>query len=305
MACEFAPTSLSDWAPVWGLREVKSSTQPKDEHYDDIAIQLYVLRGSGVQIGSVELIHVNGNYVGDDGPIVWREYFARIDVNAAVEGRLAGLAGIVSEQHAVLQRPRAPRVQPAHHCHVPFSCEFWDRCTARKPDDWIFNLPLLRQRGFEQLRKAGIQSIGQIPRGFRLTERQAVIRRVVRSGREHVSKGLSRALRGFGPPAVYLDFETMNPAVPLYPGTSPYQRIPFQWSLHELDRRDTLTHREFLADAATDPRPAFIASLLEATQASTLPIIVYSSFEKSVLDEMAALFPKHRRAIGKTQEAPS
>ena len=28
----------------------------------------------------------------------------------------------------------------------------------------------------------------------------------------------------------------MSPAIPLYPGTRPFQRIPFQWSLHHVDK---------------------------------------------------------------------
>ena len=44
---------------TWGLREVKSSTGPKDNHYDDIAVQLHVLNGVGIALSSIELLHVN------------------------------------------------------------------------------------------------------------------------------------------------------------------------------------------------------------------------------------------------------
>jgi hypothetical protein len=47
----------------WGLREVKSSSGLKDHYLDDIALQAYVLRGSGVVISSIELLHVNTAYV--------------------------------------------------------------------------------------------------------------------------------------------------------------------------------------------------------------------------------------------------
>ena len=57
-------------------------------------------------------------------------------------------------------------------------------------------------------------------------------------------------------PASFLDFETINPAIPLYIGTRPYERIPFQWSLHVLDGSGNLTHREFLNPDAEDPAGA-------------------------------------------------
>jgi len=287
-------------AYTWGLREVKLSTELKDEHYDDIAIQLYVLSGTGIKVRSIELIYVNKNYIrGTD--IDWRKFFARANVRTDAEAKLPALNKLVAGQQAILRRPGAPNVQPAHHCHTPVPCEFWDRCTARKPNDWIFYLPRLAQKRFDELHKAGITSIRRIPKSFALTLRQDIIRNVLKSGREYISTDLAAALKGFEPPAFYLDFETMNPVVPLYPGTSPYQRIPFQWSLHHIGSEGKLTHNEFLADEATDPRPKFVASLLSALKGSNFPIIVYSGFEKSVLVDMAAQFPRQRMTIRKLQ----
>jgi len=48
---------------TWGLREVKRSSDLKDHHLDDIALQTYVLRVAGVTISSIELLHVNTAYV--------------------------------------------------------------------------------------------------------------------------------------------------------------------------------------------------------------------------------------------------
>ena len=51
----------------WGLREVKSSAGPKAYYFDDIALQAYVLKGAGVAISSIELVHVNTAYVRGPG----------------------------------------------------------------------------------------------------------------------------------------------------------------------------------------------------------------------------------------------
>ena len=53
----------------WGIREVKSSTSVKEEkfHIDDVAVQLYVVRGSGLDVTSVELIHVNSEFTKGEG----------------------------------------------------------------------------------------------------------------------------------------------------------------------------------------------------------------------------------------------
>ena len=89
----------------------------------------------------------------------------------------------------------------------------------------------------------------------------------------------------------YLDFETFSPAVPLYAGTSPYQRIPFQWSIHYDDGQSDVRHSEFLAEGDSDPRRDFAQKLIVAIGRTSGPIIVYSPFEASVLNDLAAFLP--------------
>jgi hypothetical protein len=69
-----------------------------------------------------------------------------------------------------------------------------------------------------------------------------------------IADGLREALAPLGPPAWYLDFETFSPALPVHVGSSPYQRIPFQWSLHADDGNGDIRHFEFLATGNVDPR---------------------------------------------------
>jgi len=69
---------------AWGLREVKSSTKLKDHYVDDLALQAFVLRGAGVAVPSIELVHVNSGYVrGPDG-ICWSDFFARLHVRGCL-----------------------------------------------------------------------------------------------------------------------------------------------------------------------------------------------------------------------------
>ena len=58
---------------TWGLREVKSSGGPKDYYFDDIALQLFVLKGTGVVVSSVELLHVNTAYARPSVPMMMRQ----------------------------------------------------------------------------------------------------------------------------------------------------------------------------------------------------------------------------------------
>jgi hypothetical protein len=136
----------------------------------------------------------------------------------------------------------------------------------------------------------GVETIAAIPDDFLLSPRQVIIRDVLRSGKAFVADDLSEQLRGFGPPAFYLDFEAFMPAVPLYPGTRPYQVIPFQWSLHQVDADGKIMHQDFLATSDADPRRPFAETLIAALKGTRSPILVYSPYEKARLTELAKHF---------------
>jgi hypothetical protein len=282
---------------TWGLREVKSSTGPKEHHLDDIALQAHVVRRAGVAVSSIELVHVNNAYVRDRDGVDWRRYFARVDVEADVEARLAEIPARLPSMRECLANDHAPRIEPGRQCSYPYGCEYWDQCTVGKPVDWIIRLPRLSEANAAQLTSLGIEAVSAIPAEFPLTAKQSVIRETLVSGRPYISDDLSRLLTAFGPPACYLDFEAMAPPIPLYQGTRPYQTLPFQWSLHEIDDAGRLGHLEFLADGAGDPRREFAETLIAALSGSNSPIIVYSSYEKSRLRELAEIFPDLRSAL--------
>jgi hypothetical protein len=139
----------------WGLREVKSSGEIKEHYYDDVAVQVHVLQSASVRVSSIEILHVSKKYVRGQGGISWPKFFRRVDVKAQVKRRLAGIEARLKEQLACVSHTQAPKVEPEAHCHVPYSCEYWERCTASKPPDWVFHMPHLSggaARGIESAR---------------------------------------------------------------------------------------------------------------------------------------------------------
>ena len=109
----------------------------------------------------------------------------------------------------------------------------------------------------------------------------------------YVSPSLASSLREIAFPASFLDFETVNPAIPMYIGTRPYQPIPFQWSLHVRDSSGRSRHDSFLNADAEDPRERFVSSLLRAIP-SRGSIVTYSPYERTILNRLAQGFPKYR-----------
>jgi len=274
----------------WGLREVKAASRLKDAYVEDAAIQCWVATGSGTRVESVELIHVNSAFERDAGEIIWSDFFSRVDISDEVNGFSNILPELVDGFLGVIAADAPPAVEPSMHCRARHLCEYWDHCTGGKSDNWILRMPRLTRKQFDGLSDAGIESVVEIPDGFPLHRSQRHMCEAVRTSRSFVQHGLAERLPGTGPPASYLDFETANPAVPLYPGTRPFQNIPFQWSLHRDSGDARLVHSEFLADATGDPRREFCETLLAALRDSDDPVLVYSPFESRVLENLAGSF---------------
>jgi hypothetical protein len=252
---------------TWGLREVKASAGLKDHHVPDVAVQRFVLEGAGLSVPSVELVHVNGEFVRGEGPIDWREFFVREDLTAQAADFQRALPRSLGEMQALLARPDAPEVEPSGHCFDPWECGFWAHCTAAKPPTWHLGL-------------------------VRASEaRRAVWLEALATGRPWVAPELAVALAATGPPAWCLDFETVAPAIPLYPGTRPYQAVAFLFSLHRLEPDGGVAHVDCLADGRADPRPELAVRLVEVLSVDDAPILVWSGFESRVLRDLAEAAP--------------
>jgi hypothetical protein len=99
-------------------------------------------------------------------------------------------------------------------------------------------------------------------------------------------------LEQYGLPAYFLDFETIQFAVPIWKGIRPYQFIPFQFSLHILNQNDQIESKAFLDISGSDPSYSFAETLLKSCGIDS-PIYVYNvSFEGSRIKELAIRFPE-------------
>jgi hypothetical protein len=280
------------------LIEVKSSTSVKEEHIPDVAIQSYVLEGSGIALRRAFLLHINNEYVYAGGSYDLDKLFQLEDVTDDARAFVqASLPGALMDMREVLRREDTPPIEIGRQCNRPYRCGFYGHCREGSPEHHVEQLPRVSDDLLDQLFAAGIRDIGDIPAGFPgLSETQMRVRECVVSGRPYFDRAVSAALSRSTYPLYFLDFETFNPALPAYPGTRPYQLIPFQWSLHMRDSGGDVRHLSFLREGRDDPREEFIASLLDAVGPHGT-IVVYSSFERTVLNQLAEEFPSCARRL--------
>ena len=123
----------------------------------------------------------------------------------------------------------------------------------------------------------------------------------VQTGEPWFSSELAKELESLRYPIFFMDFESMNPAIPRFAGMHPYDQLPFQWSVHiQREPGAEPEHYEFLAMDASDPRREFISSLCGALGQSG-SIVVYAAFEAPRLADLAAWLPEFSGRIKRIQ----
>jgi len=282
---------------TFDIIEVKSSTSVKPDHVPDVAVQLHVVEGAGVVIKNVFLLHIDNKYVYEGGPYELTKLFRMEDITEKARRYLSSISHLLTDMWKTLGQDEAPGIEIGSHCTKPYTCAFYSHCRQDAPEHDIEQLPRASAKLLEKLRTADIHDIREIPDGFdSLTDNQQRVRDSVVSGEPHLGSELSEALNQATFPLNFLDFETFNPALPAYPGTRPYQIIPFQWSLHILDTAGNLSHMEFLHDGNGDPREMVATSLLDAvgTEGS---IVAYSSYERTTIQHLAEEFPQYAERL--------
>jgi predicted RecB family nuclease len=285
----------------WRLIEVKSTSDVKDHHYEDVAIQYRVVSRSGLDLASACLAHVNRGYIYPGGEIGPRRFFRIRNLTRQVQRLQPKLTFQLRSEFTVLAMPNAPDIAPGRHCTNPVTCEFYERCNPPRPNDHIGFLPRIHASAVEELHKMGVESILDIPDDFELSEIQRRAGTCVQKDEPWFSPELRDLLGELTYPLYFADFESVNPAIPRLLGMRPYDHLPFQWSVHvQLGPGAEPEHFEFLAAEASDPRREFISSLLPRLEEKG-SVAVYSSFESKRLTDLAAWLPDFAERINAIQ----
>ena len=282
----------------WQIIEVKSSTSVKDYHRDDIAIQSLVSRAAGVPLASISLAYINREWV-HPGSDSFDGLLMEEDLTEESAARETDVRSWIKEGHAVAASTSAPARKTGDHCSQPFDCSFFAYCHGQEPKARhpTSCLPRINKATKSFIVENELLELADVPDNL-LNKTQLRVKKHTLSGKPFFdAKGASKGLSKHRLPAIFLDFETISFAVPIWKGTRPYQQIPFQFSAHRLSRSGELKHDTFLDLTGQDPSRRFAAALLEAC-GSKEPIFVYNAaFEKARIGELAKRYASLRKAL--------
>ena len=280
------PTS-ENGADSWRIIEVKASTKLKPEHIHDCAVQAWVHLGAGHPLAGISLAHIDNQFVyAGDGD--FEGLFVEQDLTQQVFELLPSVPFWVEAAREAVGGPM-PDVPVGQHCTSPYECPFIDYC-------WPNNsrYPILGLGGGKK--KLGIWvmdgycDICDVPASEITSETQLRIHRVTLAGEPELLPGAKAFVESLAYPRFYLDFETVGPAIPLWPGTRPYQVLPFQWSCHIERAPGVMEHAEFLDLSGAPPMRALAEQMIVDLETSG-PVLMYTTYERTVIEGLAAMFP--------------
>ena len=280
----------------WDMIEVKSSNSCKDEHVEDVAFQLRVLAGAGMDIRKAYLMHLNSDYR-RRGQVRAEDIFVKKNLTSEAGLLVEGVDERASKLWDMLSRPEPPGVDLVKECGNYRGCDLSGLCWSWLPERHVGELYYGGRRALELMGK-GIHRLADIPDEFPLSDKQEIQRETALTGSPYLDpEEIAAFLAGLRYPLYAMDFETIQTAIPLFDCMGTWQQLPFQYSVHNQDApAKSLRHHSFLADldgGLRDPRPDFMTGL-RGCLGDKGSILVYNApFEARILRETAAVLPEH------------
>ena len=292
----------------WAIYEVKSTSFPEfngqearlEKYAPDIAYQKWVLTQCGINVTGTYLVCLNSDYV-LQGELDIQQLFVVNDMKAMVDNEYLKVATRVSQAIKVINSEQEPDLDLSECCMKPYGCAFLGYCKHQHgvPTTSVFDIYGGQGRGgftfkkkldyyhqglvtFEDLRSMDIGPIQNMQIEAALT------------GKEFVNPdGIRKFLEKITYPIYFLDFETMQDAVPQYDGAKVYAQITFQYSLHIKTSADApYDHKEFLAPSdGSDPRRSLAEKLCKDIPMDVCTLAYNKMFERGRILELATIYP--------------
>lgn len=279
------------------IYEVKSSTEIHDIYLDDISYQVYILKNLGYHIKSANIVYLNSNY----------EYYQQLDleklfiIEDVTQIALSKQKQIEIKLHELNNyfTSDEPVKEIGEHCFKPYPCPYWNYCTKDLEKPNVFQIRNMRNSTKFKFYHQGIFKYQDLLNEKINPKYKQQIEYELHDKEPFIQKDeIETFLNTLTYPLYFLDFETYQQAIPTYDGVKPYMQIPFQYSLHYLEKENgTLYHKEFLAEANTDPRRALAEQLVKDIPINTCVLAYNQSFEKTVIKNLANLYPDLKESL--------
>jgi hypothetical protein len=278
----------------WSLYEIKSATSVRDNYLNDVAFQWHVFERAGYRLSRAFIIHVDNTFV-RHGNISAAEISTIVEVTSEIRDRLPAIAAGVALASAIIDRATPPSPDEVHCQSKPADCPCPAHCYPNLPTFSVFSLPRIQFPVAAQLYRSETAAVSQITNltGLSPTQQMHVV--ATRNGVATIDRPAIREfIQRLTWPLSFLDYETVNPPLPLYDGYHPFDHVVFQYSLHTLPSDGAEPqYADFLADGNSDPAPHLAEQLARDIPSEGSVLVWNKSFEKSRNRDLASRCPEY------------
>lgn len=247
-----------------------------------------ILDELGVEIGALNLIRINKEYV-RSGDIDIQELFLIENLTEKVTGVLETVRNQMEGAHELLSK----ETEPVGYCDCIYKgknshCTTSEYSNHNLPEYSVHSIARINKKKLVDLIDRSILNVHDVPDDFELSENQRRQVDTAQSGKEYIDRdAISEFLQTIEYPIAFLDYETYPSAIPKFNGYSPYEQIPFQFSLHVIERPDgAIIHQDFLYTDKGCPDEQF-ALALQKFLPKTGSVVVWSQrFERSINEQI-------------------
>ena len=131
----------------WHAYEVKASTSVKEYQVLDVAFQYWVIRGSGLLLTGVSLVHLNNQYI-RRGELDIKDLFSIELLTDDILPMQEEIPLKLKALKSMLSKGVEPRVEIGPHCGDPFGCDFMGHCWKDVPEYSVFNVSRIGGRAY-------------------------------------------------------------------------------------------------------------------------------------------------------------
>lgn len=278
----------------WDIVEIKSSTKIKDIFIQDLAFQKFVYTSRNIKINKCYLMFINNEYI-RNGDLNLNQLFNKVDKTLEVDVLLNNnFEDKVIEGFKIINASKKlPEVKINTNCLSDNDCPLFEQCFSFLPAGNILDIPRLHKNKAITLLDKSIYKIEDVPNNFKLSDIQQKIVNITKDNKEFIDKKeISNFINNIVWPVYYLDFETISFAIPQFNISSPYQPIPFQFSLHiQSSPSSKLEHHAFLYKGSGDSRPELFSTLKQLLGTAGSIITYNATFEKGAIKQYGEFNP--------------
>lgn len=283
----------------WAIYEVKSTSFPEfngnpaklDKYLPDVAYQKWVLTKCGINVTGVYLVCLNSDYVRGK-ELDLQQLFVINNMDEMIANEYDKVEARQAEAKKLLQQTEEPKMDIWEGCKKPYDCAFFKYCSRHLPSPSVFDLYRMRFSDKLKYYRQGMITYEDIK-----DEQLTAVRRIqvdsALNNQPHIESGkIKRFVESLPYPLYFLDFETMQLAVPQFEGTKVYQQITFQYSLHIIEKEGgELIHKEHLGISGSDTRRALAEQLCKDIPMNVCTLAYNKAFECTRIKELAEWFP--------------